>query len=246
LNEAQIEIYHDTARGQIILAFVVYILFEYALKKFREWNVMRQVSHCTINQVHDAMAQVCGRAVQGDEPLNSILSGKPVVYYRIDVERWHKGWCGNDWVPVYTEESTDPVYIEDETGRARVMIAEATLKTETDSTFRTGWLQVFPDEVMTLLKRLNIAGYDGTIKDQIRCRETILESGEELYVLGYGCEKDGMVEFNRRAPLSFIVSDRSESTLYFRAMAWWLAAGLTGLALGVLETIWILLTYNLC
>lgn len=224
---------------QILIGIGSLACFVVAWLFFDRWKIVRALPTSPINRVHDQLAEVKGRTIEGDIELVSPLSQQPCVYYSVKVERYRSSGRSGRWVTEFEKESGEPIYFEDGTGQARAMLFDARLEFKTDYKRQAGGIfeGSFPPHVSQFLQKIGVAQI--ARMSSVRCKEIFIEPGEDLYVLGWGKRKEELVEFTRRKPYPLIVSDFSENRLLWHYLIHWVGMALSGSILAVLDYLWI-------
>ena len=175
----------------------------------------------SIKDVRRGDAAVKGRVVATGKTLQAPLSDKPCVYYDLVVEE--ESVTGNAGT-IIKDQRFAPWVLSDDSGLARVDLSSATLRLS--STYRESTKHIFgssPDKahVDEVLKRYGKTSHRWIFEKGLDFKETILQEGVELYVLGpvrfdrsQESQRSGLptVYFSRkRGPFKgpFIVSDES-------------------------------------
>lgn len=217
--------------GQIIVGAGAVVMLFLAWKAYKSWSLTAKMPTSPIGRVYNQLAEVKGTTMEGDVPLKSPITQEPCIYYSVKIERYQSSGRSGRWVTEHQESSTEPIYIEDSTGRARILPQAATAEFEKDFQQQSGGLggDEFPAHIKSYLQRAGVdeKGFLG-LRPRLRCEEIFLKPGEQLYVLGWGSKKDDVVEFSARDSEPFIISDFSEQKLrskYLKELAMYLLLG---------------------
>src|SRR6266705_1201454 len=112
--------FHKGMIGVCLSAAVGGGLILYGFTVLHEKRLVEDVPASKARSVAMGLAEVKG-AARTKAPLASPITGLPCVYYRYLIEEERSGSRGNDrWVTIDKGESTQPFYVEDETGRILV------------------------------------------------------------------------------------------------------------------------------
>ena len=183
---------------------------------FAWWRLVDKTPTVSIARVHNQLAEVTGSTVEGEALLVSPINRIECVFYRTTIQEWKGSGKSGRWETAHQEASQDPIYIEDGTGRARILPQSATTEFEKDFERFSGALKgdAFPAKVKTYLHQVGVesSAFLG-LHPRLRCEEIFIRPGEQLYVLGWGTKKDDLVEFAAQGPETFIISDFSEKKL---------------------------------
>ena len=156
--------HHYQAIFDLLSAAVGGGLILYGFTVLHEKRLVEDVPASKVRSVAMGLAEVKG-AARTKAPLASPITGLPCVYYRYLIEEERSGSRGNDrWVTIDKGESTQPFYVEDETGR----------------------ILVDPSGAETILRQdyRSIQRDGGWLSKRRRYTEWHLVPGERVYVLG--------------------------------------------------------------
>ncbi len=224
----------------ILLGGVAFGLFYFAFTMFKTWKTIKDLPTGPISQVYNQLAEVKGRTIQGDQPLISPASQQPCVFYEIKIEEYRRshssrGSSTGTWHTIHRTKSKEPIYIEDGTGQACILLQGASTLFTEDSVDRAGgfWEGDFPPHILKYLTSVGIdtKSFFGLASRRLRCSETFVAVGEELYVLGFGTQSGDLVQFQKKKGIPHIISDYPESKVTQHYLLYWIAAGLGGVAL---------------
>ncbi|MBI4616654.1 MAG: hypothetical protein HY720_23790 [Planctomycetes bacterium] len=193
-----------------------------------------------IRNVRPGLAEIRGRIKAGGEPLASPLSGKPCVYYDFKVEELHRrrsgrrGGSSTQWRTVVRDRQTAPFWVDDGTGQAEVEIEKADLILAADAHARSGFLQDAPPELEGMLRERYGRSSQGLIFNKtMRYSETILEEGDDLFVLGTAVRDAGARPRFVKGDDAFVVSDSDEASVLSSLRSSAMATAILGVVLGL-------------
>lgn len=219
-----------------------------ALRAFSTWQLIRDLPTIPISKVSRGMFEVKGKAVDEQRGLVSPISEKPCVYYHVVVEER----SGRSWKTQQEKSDGSPVIIDDGTAKARIPLRDAAVDFKLDlgaqvNSWFTGdsdFVQLgsapgeaagsaskadeSPQAVRRYLTELNLIKDEFGEERDVRCLETYILPGDELYVLGYGVKEDGVITFSRKKSHPYVVSDRCEGEVartYFYVWQGYVVAG---------------------
>ncbi len=180
-------------------------------------------------------AEVKGRIRARGALLTSPLAGTPCVYHRLVIEqqktvrqyRSNGSTRRRKWVKVVDDTRSGDFVIRDGSGEAEVAIREARILLDRDSKARQGVFTGGANDFEDLMARYGQSHKGLLLNKTLRATETVLEEGDELYVLGPYTRRRELPRFAHGDPL-FLVSDRGETRVARRyrlkAIAWAVAA----------------------
>jgi len=116
--------------------------------------------------------------------LESPLSGKPCVYYKFKVEECRGSGRGARWVTIVDDEKYKKFEINDGSGYAIIDMNDSELNFKTDRKTRSGFLEKATPEMEKALQKYGKSKDGWMFEKTIKYKETFLEEGDELYVLG--------------------------------------------------------------
>lgn len=219
--------------------------FYFTFKLYKTYRLIKDMPTVPIGNVVRQLAEVKGRAVEGDRPMTSPAARQPCVYYKIEVEKYRQRHSSSSsssssgtWDTIHKKESSDPIYIEDGSGQARVALKGASLLFAQDSSDRSGgfWEGDFPAHIQSYLSSAGIdqSSFFGLSSSRLRCTETYIAVGDELYVLGFGNRSGDLVQFTKKKGFPHIISDYPEDKVVQHYLLYLIlgAIGSIGLAVG--------------
>lgn len=180
-----------------------------------------------VRSVALGIAELSGRGEQGEQILVAPFSQKQCVFYSCHVEEKIKSGKNSYWKTVADIKSSDPFYLNDGTGRILVVPLEAELKVQIDNKFSNS---IFSGLGGTNFNEgmQNIGlGTVSTLRT-MRCKETYIAPGDQVFVIGTVQEIAGKARskegednlFIGKSPKNwFLISDKSEKEL-IREMFW--------------------------
>ena len=112
-----------------------FMLYE-SWEAFAWWRLVDKTPTVSIARVHNQLAEVTGSTVEGEALLVSPINRIECVFYRTTIQEWKGSGKSGRWETAHQEASQDPIYIEDGTGRARILPQSATTEFEKDSCTR--------------------------------------------------------------------------------------------------------------
>jgi len=169
-----------------------------------------------------------------DDLLESPYSGVPCVYYRFKVEEQRhrvsgKGRTNTYWATVIDDKEFAKCGVDDDTGTIVVDLEKANLVLDRDAHARSGLFSAAPPELEeTLNNRYGHSSKGFIFNRRMRFAETVLEVGDEIYVLGDVTVTGGGEWRITKREHPLIVSDKGErgATRRYRwqAILSWLGA----------------------
>ncbi len=202
----------------LVLALLMLVMAFFSWKNLGVTRRRRRVisetptSHaCDVKEGH---VEVKGRIVP-IETIRSPLGKKDVVYSKWELQEERKLNRINAWATVASGEKRLPFFLEDDTGRVRIVPDQAELLYATDTVTAAMSPTDAPDEVKALLEDADV-DLGELSGHQFRIVETYLESGDEIYVCGKArLGKDGVpvIDAPESRQVSFFVSDHKEEVI---------------------------------
>ena len=162
-----------------------------------------------IGGLTDGFREIKGRIVKGDKKLHSPMSGKQCVYYTFTVTESHD----DSSKEIISEKKSTRCYLDDGTGTAAIELDRAELVLDVDHHDKSGTFNSASPELEKILKRYGKSSKGLLFNKELKYEETILEAGDELYVLGPAQMVKGSICFKAVRGQSLIVSDKSEREL---------------------------------
>lgn len=164
--------------------------------------------------VADGFVEVKGRVKGGGALLTSPLAKKPCVYFRFHVEEHVQRGKNSYWRTVVDDKQCCGLLIEDASQAAvQVNLMAADLLLKPDAHARTGFMKDAPPELEQTLAEYGRSSTGLIFNKTMRYVETVLEEGDELYVLGTAQRDPGGRTVIDKGNDLFIVSDQSEEQL---------------------------------
>jgi hypothetical protein len=164
--------------------------------------------------VADGFVEVKGRAKGKSTLLFSPLAKKQCVYFRFHVEEHVQRGKNSYWRTVVDDKQCCGLMIEDASQAAvevNLMASDLMLKPDTHA--RSGFLKDAPPELEATLQEYGRSSQGFIFNRNMRYTETILEVGDEVYVLGTAVNQGGGRVVIDKGQDIFIVSDQSEEQL---------------------------------
>ena len=189
------------------------------LKLFQQEELeVSQVKAGGVSKVHGV--------VVASQPLQSPLSGKPVVWYRMLVQEYVQAGRYSRWATIHDEGTAVPFQLKDRKGPGSIEVnpagAEILIVAEGGTEDRELLIRYLTSKGVT-----RMLGFG-----ELRANETTLQPGEKIFVLGTVSEQPGRYVISKgNAPL--VISDTdsgqvayAESSKMYVTRFWSGAAGL--------------------
>lgn len=109
------------------------LLFGFFFVMLRNKREAENLPTSTCRAVPMGLAEVAGTAT--GVPFRSPFAGIPCLCSRLTVEEWRKDTRADHWHEIYGETFSTPFFVEDSTGRVRVIPDEADLHLEPDFSY---------------------------------------------------------------------------------------------------------------
>lgn len=197
-----------------------------AARPLRRRSLLEQTGRTPISELRSGFHMARGRVRGGRQSFAGPISGKDCVYYRFTVEEHKKRGKSSQWVTVVSRTHSSAFDIEDESGVASVNPKDAEVLLELDHHFSSGMLSSLPEPVArTLEHEFGTKTKGWLFNKKLRVKETVLEPGDEVHVVGQvAFGRDGP-SFEGKGEL-FVVSDKGAAAIVERET--WAALGWIG------------------
>ena len=153
---------------------------------------------CPVDAYADALCAVAvGGSLEVEEeaadPLVGPFSGKPVAFYELRVEEYRRGSKGGRWVKRHASTSSDPFYLEDDTGR--VLVLPDGVKTHLPVDYRkTCSGSQLPESIQGYLDRVGVRSRFLGMGRRLRLTERHIVIGQSFYLHGIVRERPDLRE----------------------------------------------------
>jgi hypothetical protein len=194
-----------------------------------------------IRGLSDGFVELQGKIWPDSDEQIAPISGRPCVYFRIEIEQYRQGKNSGSWDTVLESAAPDWIVIEDHTGVARVNMSCAEVELKKDSHCKSSTFNRASPELKARLEaRYNFSTKGLIFGKQLRYTEWRLAPNDPLYVLGTA--KAGAPPTISKGEKPLIVSDRGESDLVNELQFRGALYGAGALACGlVLLLLWVFL-----
>lgn len=161
----------------------------------------------------EGQVEIIGKAE--DKTINSPVAKKACVWWRIEVEkRGYMRDVGTYWSTIYTETSTEPFYVNDSTGRVMILPdknIDVILNSGRGRSFENGLRKWHISHSTKILDEFGIkpTNFLG-MKRKLRVIETVIEPGEQLYVLGKVKFENGVKRIGSKFGAPLIIGFNSQ------------------------------------
>ena len=171
---------------------------------------------------------VRGRVVRSKFKLKSPLTGKQCAYFHLQVR--DRAPRGN--LLVHQRRSRLPIYIEDDTGRARLELRGARLDFRPNVVYSAGFLaKGLPRGVKGYLQQVGVPERFWRLQRDLGCHETHILPGEYVYVLGYCARLGEQLFFHRSRSCPYIITKRREVIVSSSPVPGWFISASVGVYL---------------
>lgn len=170
----------------LCIGFVLGIIGFFRGFKLREKKkLIENIPTSTVRGMAMGLAEVKGKAREFKGLLTSAFAKAECVFFHYKVEEYRSSGKHSHWVTIAQYASPEPFYLEDETGKLLVVPAGAEFHAKPDRRYHNGLGAKDKD---IFCRQLAAMGISSTSKfgfgRQIRCDETYIEPGDDLYVIG--------------------------------------------------------------
>lgn len=157
------------------------------VKSYKLKKLIQSTPTSKLGFLKAGFVEVCGRIALTGQKLLAPIGGNDCVYYDFRIEEWRRSGKSHRWVEVVKDVQRVSFFVEDETGRALVNLEGAETLFDEDRQVRSsGFLnESTPTALLdTIAQRYNFNRKGWIFDKKVRYRETILEPGDQIYVLG--------------------------------------------------------------
>lgn len=220
----------------MIVFFVVGVLFAgvfayLGLRSWQRYKLMHDTPTSAIRALRPGFMEAKGKLVAQGDLVESPMTKARCIYYRFVVEEHRRSGKKSRWVEVIDECRSTKAVIDDGTGTARVDFSGAELHLRTDASQRSGFLNDASEHLQSVLASRGRSTTGLVFNKAMRYRETVLQPGDELYVLGQVGWTDGRPSFSAAGP-AYLISDQGEEKI--KSSKLWSSIALFGAGFAVL------------
>ncbi|EKD51607.1 MAG: hypothetical protein ACD_62C00220G0001 [uncultured bacterium] len=150
-------------------------------------HLIKDTPTSKIGFIKNGFVEVCGTILAGGALLEAPISKKKCVYYEFELAERVRSGKSAHWKTRIKESKDVPFLLQDDTGKTLVNMNGAKTIFDEDSEFTSGGLfgEDTPESTKQLLKQKYGFNAEGWVFDKtLRFTETILEHGNQIYVLG--------------------------------------------------------------
>jgi hypothetical protein len=167
-----------------------------------------------VRNVQEGFVEVKGKVKCGGTALESPLSKKRCVYYRFHVQEHVQRGKNSYWKTVIDDKQDAGLLVEDASQASiKVNLTKADLILKPDNRARSAMFKdAAPELEATLKERYGRSSQGFIFNKTMQYTETMLEEGDEIYVLGTAVRIGNDVVIDKANDL-FIVSDETEEQL---------------------------------
>lgn len=149
--------------------------------RYRAYRVVRDTPTSSIRSAPQGYVELTGtfESLADDKPRHAPFSGKPCVWYRVEIEEHRqKGEDDSEWVTIFEESDPRPCVLRDDTGRCLVLVEQADMRVAVPSeTYQEEGIFNDPPEPM---KHVDT----GLFENSLRFSEECIEPATRGYVVG--------------------------------------------------------------
>lgn len=215
-------------------------LFYQGFRWRKQQQLIEAIPTSKARSVAIGQAELAGKVLAPKKTLVAPFSGKECAYYRCTIEEYRRQGKSSRWVIVHAKSSTQPFYLEDDTGKVLVDPEGAELDVPKSLEFSSSWGKDPDHRIVAYLKGIDLEfeGVFGANKS-MRYTEYLLVDGQPIYVMGYAGknpdvkssvknEETIMVQ-KSGADATFMITTKSEKELLqvlrWKAIGGWLGGG---------------------
>ncbi|HEY8212123.1 MAG TPA: GIDE domain-containing protein [Myxococcaceae bacterium] len=171
---------------------------------------IEEMTSTPASRVAPGFVEVKGRAKGARSPVTSPVSKRPCVYYRFLVEELVKRGKSSTWrTRIDDQQECGLLVVDAWQGEIEVNLRAATLMLKPDLRTKSGFLNDAPPELEATLRQYGGTSQGFIFNKAMRYTETVLNAGDEVYVIGTARQQGGRMMIDRGGDL-FIVSDQPE------------------------------------
>ncbi|MBX7143774.1 MAG: E3 ubiquitin ligase family protein [Oligoflexia bacterium] len=196
----------------------------------RRYKTIESTPTSRVRSVAVGLVEIHGRAEIENMPLRSPFSQLDCVYYSYNVEERRKSGKRHTWVTIAKFQSSQPYRVRDETGSILILPKDAECTFRVDNNYRMSFFSDANEESFKAgLERIGIPHSNLFGERPLRCSETYILPGDELFVLGTATPRsfsesserneDNLFIAKGSKGALFIMADRSEKELL--SSLWW-------------------------
>ena len=179
-------------------------------------HLIRDVPTTPIGEIEEGLIEVKGTVSALSAELISPLTRSHCVYFRFVVKEKKSSGKNSYWRTVVDDQQYATCLIEDESGGCEVDLSQSKLLLAVDHHCRSGTFNDAPPELEATLAEYGRTSHGLVFNKTMRYEETVLEVGDNMYVLGDAVARDGEFTLITKGDSEFIVSDKSERELLAR------------------------------
>ena len=196
------------------IGFEIYFIVQ-AIRRSGWAKRIKDTPTSKIGDVRGGYREIKGRVVAPDRSrmLTAPLTGKRCVYYEFTVAETTGGSDGGSTTTIIHDKRNAGCQLDDGTGVANIALAGAELVLDTDRHEKSGFLRPASKKFDAVLAKYNKRSKGLVFNKDLEAKESILEEGDRLYVLGPAKVVKGRVSFKVGGGQPMIVSDKSERDL---------------------------------
>ena len=163
-----------------------------------------------IGELTEGTREIKGRITERGKKFRAPMTEKPCVYYEFTVTQK----AGDDGASTIIHDKTIArCHVDDGTGEASINLDGAELVLDTVRHESSGTLNSASPRLEAILARYKKSSKGWVFNRDLQYTETILEVGDELYILGPANMVKGNVWFKASSGQPLIVTDKSERML---------------------------------
>ncbi len=197
----------------VILFLVGIGLILHSFRKASLLGLIEGTPTTLIGKIRGGLSEIKGRIVASVDVLDAPLAGRSCVYLHLKIQERVKRGKSSYWVDRVNETRGGRFLLDDGSGRVEVALNNATVEFETDEHRSSGFLDEAPPDFERLLQSHGLSLTGIIFNKTFKCTETILEEGDEIYLLGEPQMGGEMPFFNGSQGEVFFVSDNDEDSL---------------------------------
>jgi len=222
----------------ILVVLVDIGLIVQAVRLRRQAKRIKSIPTSKISEITDGYREIEGQVfAKRSEMLKAPMSGKRCVYYEFTVKQSISDDSGSRSKKIVHDRQIAACNLDDGTGVASIDLANAVLKLDIDTRAESGTFNSASPKLEAALARYGVSSKGWVFNKDLRYEETILETGDELCVLGPAKVVDGSVRFASHSGQPLIVSEKGKPGILAHYHSKSSNYGIAAFALPVLATV---------
>ncbi len=195
--------------SSVAVGLGIYCIYQ-ACRSFAKAKRIKNTPTSKIGELTDGFREIKGRITERGKKFTAPMTGKPCVYYEFTVtENVDEGGRQT----IIHDKTIARCHVDDGTGEASINLIGTEFGLDTARHESSGFLNSASPKLEAILARYKKSSKGWVFNKHLEYTETILEVGDELYILGPANVVKGNVWFKASSGQPLIVTDKSERML---------------------------------